>query len=345
MTALALVALEYVAVPQVVRARSDLTILLDAAPLLLILAVGLEVCSVGSYTALTRGVLPARVRPGFGEQLRIDLTGLGFSHLVPGGGASAAALRFRLMTRQGVPAVDAAATAAVQTAVAVIGLVATFAGGVVLSGPGITAKPVWAASGAGAVVFLVVVALGMRLVSSRSTGVETSSTGRDQAPVVLTSTTRRASRWVAGVVATATAASISTALRARVVVADPRRRLVVLGWAGGNWLFDAASLWVCLWAYGLTVHPAALLMAYGAANLVGLLPLTPGGLGVVEGVLVPALVALGGAAVAPVTLGVLTWRLFEFWLPIPVAGLAYLLIRWPQTMGRRMDERSRPPLR
>lgn len=324
----ALILIEYLAVPQIVRATSDLTILTDAAPPLLILAVGLEVCSVASYTALTRAVLPSGVRPGFFDQFRIDVTGLGFSHIVPGGGASAAALRFRLMTRRGVPPGDAAATAAVQTALAAIGLVATFAGGVVLAGPGVQRHPGYVAAGAGAIIFLLVVLLGMRSLGRRPPGDNTPPGAAVRASPVAATWVGRASGQARSLAMAGLAATWATARRARLVVSDPRRRLVVLAWAGANWVLDAASLWVCLSAYGAVVSPAALLMAYGAANLVGLLPLTPGGLGVVEGILVPALVALGGIALGPVTLGVLTWRLFEFWLPIPIAGLAYLTLRW-----------------
>lgn len=335
----ALVLIEYLAVPQLVRATSDLTILTDAAPALLVLGLLLEVCSVASYTALTRAVVPAAVRPAYVDQLRIDVTGLGFSHVVPGGGASAAALRFRLMTGRGVPAIDAAAAAAVQTAVAVIGLVATFACGVVLAGPRVLTHPGYAASGAAAGLVLLAVVLGTRSMGRHPARV-LPATAAGAAPSSTPGTCGRARDWVAESSAAAIRSVAATARRTRVVVADPRRRVVVLGWAAGNWLFDAASLWACLAAYRVEVDPAALLMAYGAANLLGLLPLTPGGLGVVEGVLVPSLVALGGAAVAPVTLGVLTWRLFEFWLPIPVAGITYLTLRWPRRVTPHAGDTS-----
>jgi hypothetical protein len=56
------------------------------------------------------------------------------------------------------------------------------------------------------------------------------------------------------------------------------------------------------------------------------LPITPGGLGVVEGSLTLALVFLGGGK-APTIAAVLLYRLFSFWIPLPVgagcwAGLA-----------------------
>jgi uncharacterized membrane protein YbhN (UPF0104 family) len=88
-------------------------------------------------------------------------------------------------------------------------------------------------------------------------------------------------------------------------------------WATANWMLDAASLWCFVRAFGHTLGPIGLLVAHGLANVAAALPLTPGGLGVVEGVLVPTLVAFDttrGVAI----LGVLGWRLANFWLPIPI---------------------------
>lgn len=316
---------EYFALPQIVAARSDLHLFVDASPTLLALALLFETASLLSYTSLTRVVLPVRARPRFIDQLRIDLTGLGVSHVVPGGGATASALRFRLMTQWGVPPDDAASTAAVETAVTAIGLVATFAGGVVLIGPGLASQPGYAAAGLLAMAVLIAVGVGLhRLgvtarVPSRAS-VRPSRQQADSGRGFAGTAVRRAGR-------TATETVRATARRTTLLVRDPQMRVTVFVWAACNWIFDAASLWVCLKAYGVSLGPGALLTAYGAANLVGLLPVTPGGLGIVEGVLIPALSALGGAAVAPVTLGVLTWRLFEFWIPIPISGLTYLSLR------------------
>ncbi|HEX3224050.1 MAG TPA: flippase-like domain-containing protein [Nocardioides sp.] len=100
-------------------------------------------------------------------------------------------------------------------------------------------------------------------------------------------------------------------------------------------MLDAACLYVCLAAYqGQHVGPALVLTAYGFANLLGLLPLTPGGLGVVEGALIPLLIALGTSSSVAV-LGVLTWRVLQFWLPVPVAAACYVGLR---ISGRRRAE-------
>ena len=97
-------------------------------------------------------------------------------------------------------------------------------------------------------------------------------------------------------------------------------------WSSLNWLLDAASLWVFIAAFGHRMDPVALLVGYGLANLAAVVPVSPGGLGVVEGVLIPSLVAFSVPAGIAV-LGVVSWRLFEFWAPIPVAGLCYASLR------------------
>jgi uncharacterized protein (TIRG00374 family) len=110
------------------------------------------------------------------------------------------------------------------------------------------------------------------------------------------------------------------------LIADRRLLYSAIGWAAANWLLDAASLWVFLWAYGSRVEIDGLLVSYGLANVLAAIPLTPGGLGVVEAVLTSSLVGFGTPRDVAI-LGVISWRLVNFWLPIPAGGLAYLSLR------------------
>jgi hypothetical protein len=130
-------------------------------------------------------------------------------------------------------------------------------------------------------------------------------------------------RWVDGVVK-----DLAESARA---LADNRHRLSrILAWAATNWLFDAACLWVCLRTFGYSEQVGPLLAVYGLVNLVAMLPITPGGLGIVEGVLIPAVVSFGSPRGVAV-LGVLTWRLIAFWLPIPLSWLTMASLRVPLT--------------
>jgi len=101
----------------------------------------------------------------------------------------------------------------------------------------------------------------------------------------------------------------------------PRRLGRVALWASINWLGDAAALGVLLTAFGHPLPIPSLLFAYGLAAILNAVPLTPGGVGIVEGVLVPVLVGLGVPGSRAV-LGVTAWRLVQFWMPIPLAAAA-----------------------
>ena len=92
---------------------------------------------------------------------------------------------------------------------------------------------------------------------------------------------------------------------------------LAMAWAGLNWLWDAFCLALCFLAVGAGVPWRGLLLAYGAAQLAANLPITPGGLGVVEGSLTIALVAYGGAHGSTVA-AVLLYRILNFWAPLPI---------------------------
>ena len=75
-------------------------------------------------------------------------------------------------------------------------------------------------------------------------------------------------------------------------------------------------------------------MAYGLANVLAAIPLTPGGLGVVEATLTSTLVGFSTPR-AVAMLGVVGYRLVNFWLPIPLGGLAYLSLQLDAAAPRR----------
>ncbi len=68
---------------------------------------------------------------------------------------------------------------------------------------------------------------------------------------------------------------------------------VAFGWSLVNWIADVACLAAAAYATGGNASVAGLTVAYAAARAVGTLPLMPGGLLVVEAVLVPGLVSSG----------------------------------------------------
>ena len=85
-----------------------------------------------------------------------------------------------------------------------------------------------------------------------------------------------------------------------------------------NRVADAACLLFSAYAAGGHPSPSALLVAFAAARAVGSIPLTPGGLLVVEAVLVPGLVT-SGMPLATSLSAVLIYRLIS-WIFISVIG-------------------------
>jgi uncharacterized membrane protein YbhN (UPF0104 family) len=102
--------------------------------------------------------------------------------------------------------------------------------------------------------------------------------------------------------------------------------LVPLALAAGNWLADLLCLAAASRAFGLPVGLSTIAGVYLGVQIVRLIPLTPGGIGVVEAALVAGLTAGGGTAAA--TTGVvLAYRLLTSWLLVPIGGLAWLTLR------------------
>ena len=94
--------------------------------------------------------------------------------------------------------------------------------------------------------------------------------------------------------------------------------------ATGNTGFDYLALLCALGAVGASPRPPLVLLAYTAAELLALLPFTPGGLGFVEAGLV-GMLTLAGVTGADALTATLLYRIIAFWLPLPAGGVAYLL--------------------
>ncbi|HEX4716955.1 MAG TPA: lysylphosphatidylglycerol synthase transmembrane domain-containing protein [Thermoleophilaceae bacterium] len=85
----------------------------------------------------------------------------------------------------------------------------------------------------------------------------------------------------------------------------------------GRWAFDYATLLAALAAVGVHARPALVLLAFCAAQLLAQIPITPGGLGFVEAGLT-AMLSLAGVGPGNAVLATFAYRLFSYWLPMPV---------------------------
>ncbi len=93
-----------------------------------------------------------------------------------------------------------------------------------------------------------------------------------------------------------------------------------------SWLADISVLAMAFLALGLPPPWLGLILAYCAGQIASSVPVTPGGLGVVEGSLTLALVAFGGSATSTLA-AVLLYRLISYWSVIPTGALAWLVLR------------------
>ena len=132
---------------------------------------------------------------------------------------------------------------------------------------------------------------------------------------------------------------------ARLTAVAPGRHVWALafGFAAANWLWDCLALALCFLAVGSGVPWQALLLAYGAAQLAINIPITPGGLGVVEGSLTIALVAYGGQKEATVATVVL-YRLISFWGLLAVGWVAWAVLAYQTRRHERAEALVEEPV-
>ena len=132
---------------------------------------------------------------------------------------------------------------------------------------------------------------------------------------------------------------------------DLIRRVLGAGWwqalifSAGNWLLDLTALLIALAAVGAEPRASVVLLAYVVAAFLGMIPITPGGLGFVEAGLVGTL-SLAGIGTDQALLATLVYRLAAYWMPIPT-GRRRLLhrgaqVRTAEARGGRRRGQDRP---
>ncbi len=307
------VIIEELVLPQLAGTREALHLLNQIQPAWVIAGILLEAAALTCYGQLTRSLLPRATRPPLGTVMRIHLSTLGVSHVVPGGSAVGAGLAYDLFVRAGVSGPNAAFALGAQGIGSAVVLNLLLWIGLLVSIPVHGFDPLYTTAAIVGTLLLVVF----------STALASLTYGEERTVRVLQRIVRHlpflhedAARRIVHQLAT----------RIRALGNDWRLLARAVGWATANWLLDLASLGVFLAAFGHVVPIDDLLVAFGLANVLGAIPITPGGLGIIEGVLIPTLVGFGtprGVAL----LGVAAWRLFNFWLPIPVGAGTYLSLR------------------
>jgi uncharacterized protein (TIRG00374 family) len=249
------------------------------------------------------------------EIITSQLAGNALGRIVPGGGAAAAALQYKMLTESGSPR---ASTATGLTAANLL----TF--GVLLGLPVLAVPAILdgAVDDTTQAILLWTLMILLALVAGG---------------IVLV-VTDRPLRWVGD-----RAQRIRNRLRAsRAPMRGLPERLVAerdlivsvvgerwkraLAASLGKWLLDFAVLAVAVEAVGADPSLSLLLLAYFTAQLLAQIPITPGGLGFVEAGLTGTL-AIAGVAGGDAVLATLAYRLFSYWLPIPFGGVGWIVFR------------------
>ena len=326
--AVLVVAVAYFLLPGVVSGfRKAAESIRDVNPLLIALGFGLQVLALFCYSLLTRAALGT-----VGESLsrarlfRIQLSTKALSNIVPGGNAAGSALGYRLLTLSGVSGPHAGfalATAGIGSAVV---LNVIFWTGLIVSLPIRGVNPGY---GVAALVGIIVIGLAAALVFGIMEG-----QGRAEKFV----------RWVARKLRVDeekfAAALRQIGERLEELVSNRQLLRRVVFWASANWLIDALSLWVFIRAFGATLDPDALIVAFGLANVLAAIPILPGGLGVVETTYVTSLVGFGIPRSVAVT-ATAAYRSAQYLFPILLGGLAYASLRVGPWSIEKRDRLSR----
>ena len=325
--------LEYIVVPKLTAERGHLDLLAHINLGYVAAGLALEAGSLLAYALLTRAIIEQfRPPPRLLRLMQIDMSTLALTRVLPGGSAAGTGLGYRLLTATGLDKTETGLTLAVQSIGSAVILNSLLWVGLVLSIPyrALTNSP-GSTSAIPKVFYGVAAALGVALFGFFATVVLSLTRGEKKSLAVVRAVAHRV-RFLNEESVVSLVERVSDQLR----LMGTHRRLLIraIFWGAANWLLDAAGLWVMLAAFGYHLGPDALLISYSLANIVAVIPLTPGGVGVVEAVLITALAAFG-ATKGVAALGVIAYRLVSFWLPIPLGGLAYLTLRLDPTFRER----------
>ena len=110
--------------------------------------------------------------------------------------------------------------------------------------------------------------------------------------------------------------------------------------AAGNWAFDYLALVAALLAVGAEPRYSLVLLAFAAAAVLGMVPLTPGGLGFVEVGLYSTLILVGVEA-SDAGLATVAYRSVSLIFPLLAGGLAWPMFK-AQYPGSVLGPRQQP---
>jgi len=273
------------------------------------LAIGAEIAHFVCTFALQRLALRARAWfPVITSQLASNAINL----IMPGGAAVGAAVQFRMLATSGMDTSSTVGGLAAFSLLGVGGLLAlpVFALPIVLLGAPVNRGLVNAAI-LGAVGFVLFAGFGAVLLAYDVPLRWAGRVAQRLANLVL-----RKRAPIAGLDETL----LSQRNEIRAVLGRQWWQALLL--SSGRLAFDYLCLLAALRATGSHPRPSVILVAYAAAGIIGMIPATPGGLGLVEASLTGLLV-LAQVDSSQAVLATLTYRLASYWAPLLAGPIAY----------------------
>jgi hypothetical protein len=304
----------YLVLPKVTEVLGSWPRLSTLEPAWFAVAIVAELAHFACTFTLQRIALRTR---GWFSVITSQLAGNSISLIMPGGAAAGAAVQFRMLARSEGNTGDTVGGLTAFSLLGVGGLLAlpVFALPVILFGAPVN-RGLYNAAILGAVGFVLFAGLGAVVLTT-------------EGPL------RRIGRIVERV--------RNRVLRSRppmtgLEVTLLRQRDLIRGVLGKKWWqavllsagrlgFDYYCLLAAVRATGSHPRPSLVLIAYAAAGVIGMVPITPGGLGIVEASLTGLLV-LAGVPSGNAFLATLTYRLASYWLPLAAGPVAYGAFRF-----------------
>jgi uncharacterized protein (TIRG00374 family) len=282
------------------------------------LACVLLVLEAGSFWAY--GELLLVVVRGAGERpprnliQRATVVGASLGKTMPGGSATAMAMIVAALRRHGLRGAKVAAALAAAGAVSWATLALLLPVGAVLAVIGGQTGAI----ALGAVVFAAGAVVGAAFVPVALRRPERAGTLVER--IVASIARGRIRRWVDPA---KLGSLVSTGIASTAQLVRNRRALVAAGaWALANWLLDFLVLLTLTASIGGETALLPLLLVYVVGQLLAAVPITPGGVGVVEATMTGMLVAAGAPAGEAIA-AVLGYRLLSHWLPIVVGLMVF----------------------
>jgi uncharacterized protein (TIRG00374 family) len=257
--------------------------------------------------------------------LRLTVTGYGAAHVLPGGGAAAATVTYDALRRRGFERGRIALALAAVTVLVYAALGLLFSGSLFYLVVNGDLGPAQTVASALFLALTVCVAVGGWAAYRRPTLAKNAAkavAGLVGHLPTSEATRGRAEAWAVRLVS-GLVRELREAHRQLTLRSSEAPKVAVL--ALGYWGFDALCLILAFEALNVAAGPAVLLVAYGVATTVAAIPLTPGGIGIFEATMLATLALLGVGSEAAIP--VLGYRLFNFWLPIPLAAIFYPSLR------------------